>query len=67
MFDKFKKFGEEKTFDKFKKFGKEIPQKSAGWSKFKKTFKKLGSKFKKGGKSKFYDNKKPMMDKFRPY
>lgn len=49
---------------KFKKFGNKEETPSGGFqkkSKFKKTFGKLGSKFKKGGKSRFYQDKKPMM------
>lgn len=55
---------------KFKKFGNE---ETPSWgfqkkSKFKKTFGKLGSKFKKDGKSRFYQDKKPMMsNKFFSY
>lgn len=62
MFNKF-------NTSKFKKFGNNDEGQSGGFqsggfqkkSKFKKTFGKLGSKFKKGGKSRFYDDKKPMM------
>lgn len=54
---------------KFKKFGSKEETPSGGYqsgwfkkkSKFKKIFGKLGSKFKKGGKSRFYQDKKPMM------
>lgn len=52
MFGKFKSFDNETPSGGFQKFKKK--------SKFKKTFGKLGSKFKKGGKSRFND-KKPMM------